>query len=262
VTEVQRVSHLDAHAGLHRQGLPCTKGVTAVLQFSVLHADDAVIGLDDFAGTGGADDGLVEAGLGQNGAFGDFLALLHRDLESRLQAERILARLLLLHVHGRLAALVTHFHQTGDIRELRGCARVARFEKLLHAGETLCDVGAFGDASHVEGAHGQLRAGFADALRGDDADRRADLHRLVVAQIAPVALLADALLRLARHDGPHGDLRDFVLVSSQQVRIDLRVPLGQHLAFGIDEIRPQCPTEDAALELLPDALRVLPRDAM
>ena len=50
----------------------------------------------------------------------------------------------------------------------------AGFEKLLHPGQTLGDV----KASHttcVEGAHGQLGAGLADGLGGDNSYRLADL---------------------------------------------------------------------------------------
>ena len=45
----------------------------------------------------------------------------------------------------------------------------------------------------VEGAHGQLRAGLADRLRRDDADRLAVVDRGAAGQIAAVALAADAV---------------------------------------------------------------------
>ena len=52
-------------------------------------------------------------------------------------------------------------------------------------------------ATDVERTHRQLRAGFADGLRGDDADRFAELDELPGRQIAPVALRADAALAFA-----------------------------------------------------------------
>ncbi len=44
------------------------------------------------------------------------------------------------------------------------------------------------DAADVEGTHGELRAGLADGLRGDDADRFAELDHLAGRQVAAVAL--------------------------------------------------------------------------
>ena len=38
---------------------------------------------------------------------------------------------------------------------------------------------ALGDATGVEGAHRELRAGLANGLRGDDADGLAELDQLV-----------------------------------------------------------------------------------
>ena len=52
-------------------------------------------------------------------------------------------------------------------------------------------------AAHVEGAHGELGARLADRLRGDDADRLADIDRRAARQIAAVADRADARPDLA-----------------------------------------------------------------
>ena len=52
-------------------------------------------------------------------------------------------------------------------------------------------------ATDVERTHRQLRAGLADGLRGDDADRFAELHELAGRQIASVAMRADAALAFA-----------------------------------------------------------------
>ena len=65
----------------------------------------------------------------------------------------------------------------GDLRE---ALRLARLEQLDDARQAVRDVRA-GDAAGVERPHRQLRAGLADRLRGDDADRVADLGGLPVA---------------------------------------------------------------------------------
>ena len=59
--------------------------------------------------------------------------------------------------------------------DLRQALRLARLEQLDDARQTVRDVRA-GDAAGVERAHRQLRAGLADRLGGDDADRVADLR--------------------------------------------------------------------------------------
>jgi hypothetical protein len=49
-------------------------------------------------------------------------------------------------------------------------------------------------AADVEGAHGELRARLADRLRGDDADRFADVDRRAAGQVAAVALAQTPIL--------------------------------------------------------------------
>ena len=52
-------------------------------------------------------------------------------------------------------------------------------------------------AADVERAHGELRAGLADRLRGDHADRFAHIDRRAAGKIAPIALGADTVDRIA-----------------------------------------------------------------
>jgi hypothetical protein len=60
-----------------------------------------------------------------------------------------------------------------------------------------------GRAADVEGTHRELRARLADRLRRDDADRFADVDAMTAAQVAAVALRADAVARLASDRGAH-----------------------------------------------------------
>src|SRR5215213_8402419 len=89
----------------------------------------------------------------------------------------------------------------GDLRQALG---LARLEQLDDARQAVRDVRA-GDAAGVERPHGQLRARLADRLRGDDADRVADLGGLAGGHRAAVARLADARGRLALEHGAHRD---------------------------------------------------------
>src|SRR4029079_19249610 len=108
----------------------------------------------------------------------------------------------------RLAVLVERPRVDGDLRpavgvldrdgprdlgQLGRALRVPRLEDLDDARQAVRDVRA-GDAGRVEGPHGQLRAGLADRLRGDDPDRVADLAHLAGRQEDAVARAAHAEL--------------------------------------------------------------------
>ncbi len=75
----------------------------------------------------------------------------------------------------------------GDLGQHGLTLRLARLEQFLDAGKTLRDVLAGRDAAGVEGTHGQLRAGLADGLRGDDTDGLADINVAAVGQVRAVA---------------------------------------------------------------------------
>src|SRR3954453_13295503 len=99
-----------------------------------------------------------------------------------------------------------------DGGDLRQALRLARLEQLDDARQAGRDVRA-GDAAGVERPHGQLRAGLADRLRGDEADRVADRGGLASGQRAPVARLTHAGRRLALEHRTHRDARvDALLV--------------------------------------------------
>ena len=83
-----------------------------------------------------------------------------------------------------------------------GALGAAGLEQLDHAGQTAGDV-LTGHATGVEGPHRQLRAGLADRLGGDDADRLAELDRVAGGQRAAVAEAADAELGVAGEHRAH-----------------------------------------------------------
>src|SRR6187551_3663911 len=77
----------------------------------------------------------------------------------------------------RPAIGVLDLHPAADFREAGRTLRVAGLEDLDDAREAVRDVRA-GHTAGMEGAHGQLGAGLADRLGGDDADRVTDLAHL------------------------------------------------------------------------------------
>ena len=94
----------------------------------------------------------------------------------------------------------------------RGALGRAGLEQLDHAGQAVGDVLA-DDAAGVEGPHGQLGAGLADRLGGDDADRLAELDHLAGGQRLAVAGGADAVLGLAGEHRADPDPVDDVVVA-------------------------------------------------
>ena len=95
----------------------------------------------------------------------------------------------------------------GDLGDLGDALGAAGLEQLDHAREAVGDV-LTRDATGVEGAHRQLRAGLADRLGGDDADRLADVDGLAGGQRAAVAGRAGADLGVAGQDAADLDLLD------------------------------------------------------
>src|SRR5581483_3918611 len=72
-------------------------------------------------------------------------------------------------------------------------------------------------ATYVEGAHRQLRAGLADRLRRNDADRLAMVDRRAARKVAAVALAADAVDELASQSRSYLHLLDTGLMDGFHV---------------------------------------------
>ena len=141
--------------------------------------------------------------------------LARRDEQPRAPRQLVLDRIRELAVgselgrddrHLRAALGLLDLDAAADLREGRGALRVPRLEDLDHARQAVRDVGA-GDAAGVERAHRQLRARLADRLRGDDADRVADLAHLAGGEEDAVAGLAHARLGAALEHRPDRDRR-------------------------------------------------------
>ena len=91
--------------------------------------------------------------------------------------------------------------------------------------------GLAGRAADVERAHGELGAGLADRLGGDDADGFAELDRQAGREVAAVALGADAALGFA---GQHrADLELFEPDVLERRRVDPRRSISAGLDDGI-----------------------------
>ena len=85
--------------------------------------------------------------------------------------------------------------------------RLAGLEQLGDTREAVGDVLAR-DTAGVEGTHGELGAGLADRLGGDDAHRGADVDDAAGREVPAVAVLAHAVLRVAGHDRANLDFLD------------------------------------------------------
>ena len=113
-----------------------------------------------------------------------------------------------------------------------------------------------GRAADVERTHGELRAGLADGLRRDDADRFAALDQPAGGQVAAVAELADAALRFAGQHGADLDALDAGgLNGAGQVLGDLLVDADDHVAFVIELVFERHAADDAVAQRLDDFAR-------
>src|SRR6202044_3118735 len=107
---------------------------------------------------------------------------------------RLLLHLAVVADDGDLAFATDQFdaHDARELGDLRGALRRTGLEELHHARQTVRDV-ALGHTTGVEGPHGELRAGLADGLRGDDTDGLTELDQLVRRERQTVAVGTHAL---------------------------------------------------------------------
>src|SRR5215218_2886156 len=170
--------------------------------------------------------------------------------------------LALVRGHGDLHALldVLDPDPAGELGDGGHALGGAGLEQLLHPRQAVGDV-LTGDAAGVEGPHGQLGAGLADRLGGDDADRLADVDQPVVGQAAAVAQLAHPDLGVAGQHRAAQHLLDAVL--DQQVDhlfADLGAGLEQDLlplAGRVHDVLGQDPGQGLALDRArPDPLEL------
>ena len=143
--------------------------------------------------------------------FGEFPAPLHfvpvGDEQARPVAHAVPAALAALLVGQHDLAIAARRHDRPVGRGHRAVVLDPRrpVDLALDAGLP----GALRDrAADVEGPHGELGAGLADRLGGDDADRLAHVHHRPARQVAAVAAGAHAALGLASERRTHPDALD------------------------------------------------------
>src|SRR6266545_3817462 len=174
----------------------------------------------------------------------DVVALLHEQPRAAREEVLALLRLSVLlrrrdvaedrDAH-RAAVRLLDVDRAADLRELRGTLRVPRLEDLDDTREAVRDVRAR-DAAGVERPHRQLRPGLSDRLRGDDADRVADLRERARAEEDAVAGAAHAVLAAALEHRANRDedvlerfAREQVLELAHRLRAEDGALLEQHL---------------------------------
>ncbi|CAN4038227.1 Arginine-binding extracellular protein ArtP, partial [Dysosmobacter welbionis] len=116
-------------------------------------------------------------------------------------------------VHQAALAGLFELDRAADLCQSSHPLGLTGLKQFLDTGKALGDVAA-GQTAGVEGTHGQLGAGFADGLGGNDADRLARTHRLLGGQVHAVALGAHAAVGLA---GQHGADHDGGVLVNRRV---------------------------------------------
>src|SRR5580698_602895 len=128
-----------------------------------------------------------------------------------------------------------------EIHELDD-AVVARFES-----GTLGNAG--GGSADVEGTHGELRAGFADGLRGDDADGFAEFDHAARSEVAAVAQSANTASRFAGEHGTDADAFDTgALNRVRKLFGDFLVDVNDDVAFEVLDLVERDAANDTVAE--------------
>ena len=112
-------------------------------------------------------------------------------------------------------------------------------------------LGAFlSRAANVERSHRQLGTGFADGLRGDNADRLADIDRRTAGQVAAVARGADTVFGFAGQNRTDLNLFDTGCLNNLNVVFVNQFSFGnQNFAgFGMNNVFLNCAAEDSVAD--------------
>ena len=179
--------------------------VNALQTVGLLNLGDQVV-LDFLFALDGQNVVGVDGAFGQGIADSDLLAFLHFDLKAVGNGIALLFLGVADH-DDPLAFLFVKPDGAGDLGDDGAVLGLTAFKQLNDSGKTLCNVFGVCNTAGVEGTHGQLGAGFADGLCGDNADGLADCHRLAVCKVCTVTLGTDALSGTAGQDGADLDFR-------------------------------------------------------
>ena len=126
----------------------------------------------------------------------DALTFLHRHVGVVRNVVGVLLTAVVGDDHDPFGLLFGNVHGARHERHRGLALGFARFEDFLDARQTRDDV-LGGDAAGVEGAKRQLGTRLADRLRGDDADRLADVDALAGREVTAIAHRAHAVFGLA-----------------------------------------------------------------
>ena len=107
----------------------------------------------------------------------------------------------------RAVGVFLNGHHAVNVGKHPGAFGGPHLKEFLHPRQAGGDVGT-GNAPGVESPHRELSAGFANALRGNDADGLPDFHQLPGGRQTPVAQLANAAAGLTGQRGTHGNAVD------------------------------------------------------
>ena len=108
-------------------------------------------------------------------------------------------------------------------------------------------------STDVEGTHGELGAGLADGLRGDDTDRFAELDHAAGAEVTAVAEDADAATGFAGEHGANLDALDAGSLDGRgEVFGDFLVDVDDDLAFVVLDLLEGDAADDAVAQRLDD----------
>ena len=179
---------------------------------------------------------------------GDGLAVF--DLDPGAVHHHVAFFLAAFFVHHRQRTVAVHHHQIaafgfhgGQVAELDEAVVLGVQPGLLSR--------AGGGAPDVEGAHGELGAGFADGLGGDHAHSFAQLDHPAGGQIAPVAHDADAAPRLTGEPGTNLHPLDARRLDSVgQILGDFMVDVNDDLPFVVLDFLQADPADDAVAQRL------------